>query len=151
MRSSSEEDFKLMEDMFAEPPPPAPPRRSRRKGDADFVVVRGLSGLNAHIVEKRAVAAYPLLLALQQQFEISHKTRVSLTRDVWKAAGDPARHERETVMAHLRRMPDLVLIHEDFRVQFRYRVEKGPLWLQIEAISREGVGPAAGREENGEG
>jgi hypothetical protein len=150
MQNSTEEELKLVaEDIFADPPPVASTPRSRRKNGGDFVFLRGVTGLNAYLVQKRAEAVYPLLLALQQHFDLSRKARVPLTRDVWKMAGDPARHKRETVVAHLRRMPELVTLYEDYRTQFRYRVEKGLLWRHLEEASREGIGPKSGEEKEG--
>jgi hypothetical protein len=141
MQNSQDEVFGLVEDIFADLPPPTPPHRSRRKNGVDFVFLRGVSSLNAYILQKRAAEAFPLLLALQQQFDASRKTQVPITHDVWKTAGDPSKNKRETMMEHLRRLPGLVTLHEDRCARFRYRVEKGTLWLQIEEASREGIGP----------
>ena len=141
MQNSPDEVLELVEDIFADPPPPTHTPRSRRKSGVDFVFLRGVSSLNAYILQKRAVEAFPLLLALQQQFDASRKARVPITDDVWKTAGDPSKNKRETIVEHLRRLPELVTLHEDRCARFHYRAEKGPLWSQIEEASREGIGP----------
>jgi hypothetical protein len=107
--------------------------------NANFILLYGLAGLNAYLIERRAVAALPLLLAVHRRLEMKHKARIAITSDVWKDAGDPSRTTRETMLAHLRRLPELVSIHEVRRVASRYRVEKGPAWRQIERAGREGV------------
>ena len=89
MQNSPDEVLELVEEHLRRPPPPTHTPRSRRKSGVDFVFLRGVSSLNAYILQKRAVEAFPLLLALQQQFDASRKARVPITDDVWKTAGDP--------------------------------------------------------------
>ena len=36
------------------------------------------------------------------------------------------------MLAHLRRVPELVLLHDDRHFTYRYSAEKGPAWLAIE-------------------
>jgi hypothetical protein len=68
------------------------------------------------------------------------ETEVALTAAIWKDAGIPpeAKRTRNTLLAHLRRMPDLVLIREDWTPYFRYRVKRGPAWRRIENAHRKG-------------
>ena len=70
---------------------------------------------------------------------MKRKARVSITSDVWKDAGRPPKNRRVTILAQLRRMPDLVTLHEVRRAASRYRIEKGPAWRKIEKDGREGV------------
>ena len=138
------------DEMFADPPekPSASARRAGKKNDVDFLVLRGVSSLNAYIVRNRAEITLPLLLALQRRFDIPpRKKRVAITRAIWKVAGSPTKNKRVTILAHLRRMPGLVALHEDAHVLFRLRAEKGPTWLQIEEASKAGIGsPDEGEE-----
>jgi len=131
-------------DAYAEPPLPS------EKKAVNFVTLWGLARFSAYLVDHRAEKAVLLLLAIQRRMDVKHKTKVALTSDVWKDAGDPSRTARETILAHLRRMPELVTLHEVRRVASRYRVEKGPMWLQIEKAGRDGVEEEE-EEEEGEG
>ncbi|HZZ25981.1 MAG TPA: hypothetical protein VFE60_27045 [Roseiarcus sp.] len=70
-----------------------------------------------------------------------------LRPEVWKDAGNPSKTKRVTILARLRRMPDLVTLQADPHVMFHYRAEKGPVWLQIEKGNHVGVGD----EEDDEG
>jgi hypothetical protein len=131
-------------DAFAPPPTegpaPPPPTQAEGKVSTNFVTLYGVAGLNTYLVERRALTALPLLLAIQRRLDMKRKARVSITSGVWKDAGNPPRNTRVTMLAHLRRMPELVILHEARRVTSRYRVEKGPAWQQIEKDGREGVG-----------
>lgn len=120
-------------DAYAEPP------LTSEKKAVNFVTLCGLAGFSAYLVEHRAEKAALLLLAIQRRMDMKHRTKVALTPDVWKDAGDPSPPARQTILAHLRRMPELVTLHEVRRVASRYRVEKGPAWLQIEKDGHDGV------------
>jgi hypothetical protein len=99
----------------------------------DFVFLRGMAGLNTYVTKRRAERTLCLLLAFYRRWAMTGRVRVALTASVWRDAGDPSRHARERILAHLRRMhPDLVTIHESRAPHFRYRIAKGPAWLQIE-------------------
>ena len=87
-------------DAYAEPPLPS------EKKAGNFVTLWGLARFSAYLVDHRAEKAVLLLLAIQRRMDVKHKTKVALTSDVWKDAGDPSRTARETILAHLRRMPD---------------------------------------------
>ena len=132
----SNRDFTAVK--FAVPPP-----RGRPWKDTDFVVMYGLygsSGLNAYLVKRRMEKALPLLIAIHLRQGVLGKTRVPLTSGVWKMAGDPSKDTRVTMLAHLRRLPDLVMLREDWHPMFRYRVEKGPAWHAIKKAGKEGRG-----------
>ena len=145
-----ENEINRIEGMFADPPPGGPPTSTpvraamappaRKKTNVDFIFLYGLSGLNAYLVKRRALTALPLLLAIHRRKAVTGKARIAITPAVWKDAGSPSKSTRETMLAHLRRMPDLVSIHEDRNPLFRYRVEKGLAWLRIEKASREKQG-----------
>jgi hypothetical protein len=84
--------------------------------------------------------ALPLLIAIHLRQGVLSKTRVPLASWVWKMAGDPSKNTRVTMLAHLRRLPDLVMLREDRHPMFRYRVEKGPAWHALEKAGKEGRG-----------
>jgi hypothetical protein len=108
-----------------------------------FVLLYGFDTLSAYLFEHEAVIAYPLLLAIHRHLRMAEKREemeVALTAAVWKDAGVPpeARRTRNTILAHLRRMPDLVVFREDWTPYFRYRVRKGPAWRQMEQEAGKG-------------
>jgi hypothetical protein len=127
-------------------PPPSLPRRVGRvsKKAVDFLFLYGLSGLCGYVVERKAEKALPFLLAVGQHLDMAlrrGKKSVAVTKEVWWSAGDPPRNVRMTILAHVSRMPELIILREKRTYASRYRVEKGPLWLQLENDSREGRTP----------
>jgi hypothetical protein len=132
-----------IEDAYADmsepsPTPPGPPSQPKGKNNFNYVTLYGLAGLSAYLLKHRALLAFSLLAAIQRRFATKNEKRAPLVSAVWKDAGNPSKNMRETLLAHLRRMPDLVVLHEDRHVAFRYRVEKGPAWIEIEKAGREG-------------
>jgi hypothetical protein len=122
-----------IEDAYADPP------TGDEKGPAgNFVFLYGIVELSAYLVEHRALPVLSLLLAIHRRQNMSGLAKVALTPAVWKDAGDPPRHTRETLLAHLRRMPGLVLLTEERNLLFRYRVAKGPAWLRMEKVGKRG-------------
>jgi hypothetical protein len=127
---------------MAEPLPPRPPRKPRakrrpRKGEAgEYLHLWGPSELFAYLVERHAITALPLLLAIYPKQDLQKEASVALTRTVWEAAGNPSTRLRRTMLTHLHRLPGLVVIREDRDSVFRYRVEKGPTWRAIERAAK---------------
>jgi hypothetical protein len=123
------------EDAYADMSQPAPRYEKGSKGN--FVFLYGLAALSAYLFEHQAIIAYPLLLALYRHLDMAEKkgeSDVALTAAVWEDAGVPpeAKRTRHTMLAHLRRMPDLVVIHNSRTLFFRYYVTKGPAWRRME-------------------
>lgn len=147
-----------IEDAFAdmsESPPEstAPTPQPDGKNDNSYVLLRGMKGLNAYLVRRRAEIVLPLLLAIQRRLDMSrrtHKTHTPLSSKVWEDAGSPPKNRRVAILAQLRRMPDLVVIREDRHFTFRYRVEKGPTWLQLEKAGPQGEDLKADGDEDEE-
>ncbi len=149
-RMKEENEMYRIEGMFADPPPGGPPTSTPvgasvapppgKKTHVDFIFLYGLSGLNTYLVKHRALTALPLLLAIHRRQDVTGKARIPITPAVWKDAGSPSKSTRESMLAHLRRMPDLVSIQEDRNPLFRYRVEKGLAWRRIEKAGRENQG-----------
>jgi hypothetical protein len=132
----SEDVFK---DAFADPPEfTAAAPRPRGKNRANFILLYGVGGLNTYLVKRRAEITLPLLLALQRRLDLKNEVRVALTPRVWRDAGNPPKNRRVSILAQLRRMPDLVTLHASHHIMYRYRVEKGPAWLRIERDGRAG-------------
>lgn len=130
-----------IEDAFADPPSGSPAHRLRGKNRPNFVLLYGVDGLNAYLVKRRAEITLPLLLALHRRLDMRNGTPAPLTPQVWKDAGSPPKNRRVSILAQLRRMPDLVTLHASHHVMFRYRVERGPAWRQIEKAGRDGRDP----------
>jgi hypothetical protein len=128
-----------IEDAFADMSKP-PPGVS-----TDFVFLRRPGLLIAYLIKYRALMALPLLIAVQRRLDVLKKTRAPLSAKVWKDAGNPSKSLRVTMMAHLRRVPDLVVLREDRHFTFRYSVEKGPAWRGIE---KAGSGERGSTAEN---
>jgi hypothetical protein len=129
-----------VEDAYAdmsEPPPPTP--RARKNDSSIYAKVYGIDGLNTYLVERRAEIVLPLLLAMQRRLAMTTKAVITLSSKVWKDAGNPSKNRRVAIVSHLRRMPDLVVIHEVRRFTSRYRLERGPAWKRIEKDGQEGV------------
>jgi hypothetical protein len=80
------------------------------------------------IVEADAGKALPLILALHRQWRMSRKGSVRLSGSLWYTAGRPTPRERRTILAHLRRVPGLVVVKERRSLSARYDLVKGPLW-----------------------
>jgi hypothetical protein len=119
-----------------------PPEHGNRK-KGNFILLYGVNELNAYLTERQATVVYPLLLTLHRHLDMAEKrgeTEVALTPAVWGDAGLPStmKRTRETVLAHLRSMPELVLIREDRTPYFRYRIAKGPAWRRMEAEAEAG-------------
>jgi hypothetical protein len=107
----------------------------------DFLLLYGLTGLCAYVVERKAEKALPLILAIHRHLAMAAKwkrTSIPITKAVWKSAGNPSKNAREAILAHMESMPELVVFREKRTFASRYRVKKGPLWLQLEKASREG-------------
>jgi hypothetical protein len=134
-----------IEDAFADmskspPESTASAPQPNGKNGANYVTLCGVKGLNAYLVKRRAEITLPLLLAIQRRLDMSRKAHTPLSSKVWEDAGSPPKNRRAAILMRLRQMPHLVAIHEDRHFTFRYRVEKGPAWRQIEKDGREGVG-----------
>jgi hypothetical protein len=136
-----------IEDAFADMSQP-PPGGSKE----NFIRLYGVAELNAYLLERQATIAYPLLLALHRHLDMAEKrgeTEVALTSAVWEDAGVPpkSKRTRETMLAHLRRMPDLVLFHDNRTLFFRYYIGKGPAWRRMEEAGGKGKrGRKSGKE-----
>ena len=115
-----------IEDAYADMSRPLP------GANTDFVFLRCPGGLAAYLVEHKALSAFPLLVAIQRRLDVRKKKRAPLSAKVWRDAGDPPKGVRVTMLAHLRRVPELVLLHDDRHFTYRYSVEKGPAWVAIE-------------------
>jgi hypothetical protein len=80
------------------------------------------------IVETDAGKALPLILALHRQWRMSRRGSARLSGSLWYMAGRPTPRERRTILAHLRRVPGLVVVKERRSLAARYDLVKGPLW-----------------------
>ena len=123
------------EEAYADMSQPAPRRRS---ATGNFILLYGVAKLSAYLVERQATIVYPLLLALHRHLDMAEKRgekEVASTPAVWENAGIPPtlKSTRETILAHLRQMPDLVILHDNGTLFFRYYVRKGPAWRRMEA------------------
>jgi hypothetical protein len=118
-----------IEDAYADMPLSSPPSK------ASFVRLYGFNVLSAYLLEREATIVYPLLLALHRHLDMAEKrgeTEVALTSEVWKDAGTPPKRTRATMLGHLRRMPELVILHNSQTLTFRYYIGKGPAWSRME-------------------
>jgi hypothetical protein len=132
---------------MSEPPPRRLRSRPRKSRNAkkEFIYLHGITGLCAELVKRRAEKVLPLLLAVHRRMDMKEgETSVAITPAMWKTAGNPSSRARVTILAHLKRMPDLVSLSGGHNLAFRYRIGKGPLWQQIEQA---GAGKAQLGEE----
>jgi hypothetical protein len=104
----------------------------RQKANRDFLYLVGFDALAVYVVERHAEKALPLLHAIHRRQMVSGKKSVALTPAVWAEAGNPSQRTRKTVLALLRRMPDLITIREAKSYVYRYYVAKTPLWSTFE-------------------
>jgi hypothetical protein len=110
----------------------------QQKASHKFLFLVGFDALATYVVERRAVSALPLLQAIHRRLLMSGKEDQALTLALWKEAGDPPQRARTTILAHLRRMPDLIAIREAKSFAYRYHVAKGPLWRTFETAKPTG-------------
>jgi hypothetical protein len=116
----------------SEPPP------GYGKGPKEnFVIVYGVDQLNAYLVERQATIVYPLLLTVRRYLRMAERrgeTEVALTAAVWEGVGASSKMKRtrETMLAHIRQMPELVTLRDSRTLMFRYYVGMGPAWRQME-------------------
>jgi hypothetical protein len=126
--------------MFADPPEESEEGEEEELKKANFVHLDGFAELNAYLFQHQAVIVLPLLLAIHRRLDMkgATRTKIALSASVWKDAGLPpaAKRTRETVLAHLRRMPELVTLQRSQSLVFRYYVEKGPAWRKMEEAGR---------------
>jgi hypothetical protein len=78
--------------------------------------------------DAEAWSALPLLLAIYNQMIVRKKPTVSITAKVWEVAEAHTRQERRTMLAALKRIPDLVHLEYRARLASKYRASQGPLW-----------------------
>jgi hypothetical protein len=78
--------------------------------------------------DAEASSALPLLLAIYNQMIVRKRPAVSITAKVWEVAEAHTRQERRTMLAALKRVPDLVRLDYRDRLGSKYRASQGPLW-----------------------
>jgi hypothetical protein len=129
------------EDAYADmsqPPPFEEGTETQQTDSTNFVQLWGLSAFSNYLYAHDAQAAALLLFAIQRHLDMAgngkNEAGVALTAAVWKDAGVPpeAKRTRNTLLAHLHRLPELVTIREDRTPYFRYRIKRGPAWRQME-------------------
>jgi hypothetical protein len=80
------------------------------------------------LVAGGASQALPLVQAMHRRLTMSRGTLIRLDASLWAAAGSPTRRGRRTIVAQLRKLPDLVLIKQKRTPFNHYMLAKGPLW-----------------------
>jgi hypothetical protein len=130
-------------EVCANPPDPEGEHGPPKPTYENFVTLHGVLELNAYVVERRAMTAFPLLLAIHRRMEMAKESSLALGPVIWKEAGDPSPQTRRTMLAHLRRLSELVALRRRPGIGFGYIVDRGPLWLRIERTWRE---KSAGRK-----
>jgi hypothetical protein len=118
----------------------------------NFIRLYGVAALNAYLVSRQATITYPLLLALHRHLDMAEKRgemEVALTSAVWEDAGVPpkSKRTRETMLAHLRRMPDLVVFHDNRTLFSAIILGKGPAWRRMEEAAGKGKRGRKGGKE----
>ena len=113
-------------------------RAKQRKARRDFLHLEGFTPLAAYVVKHHAEKALPLLLVIYRRLLMYERKDLALTAPVWANAGNPSQQTRKTVLALLRRMPDLITIREARNFTYRYRIAKGPLWHTFETTEPAG-------------
>jgi hypothetical protein len=103
----------------------------------------GFAELNAYLYEHGAFIALPLLLAIHRHLDMAEKKgekAAALTAEVWKDTGIPPEEKstRQTILEHLRRMPELVVLREKRTFAYRYCVTKGRVWRRMERANGKG-------------
>jgi hypothetical protein len=78
--------------------------------------------------DAEAWSALPLLLAIYNQMIVRKKPTVSITAKVWEVAEAHTRQERRTMLAALKRVPDLERLEYRVRRGSKYRASQGSLW-----------------------
>ena len=79
-------------------------------------------------VDADAVKALPLVLAIHRQLTMTRRQLTPLNGAIWKAAGNPSHKERETILAKIKMMPDVIRIECHRTATAHYRVGRGGLW-----------------------
>ena len=131
-----------VEQIFADPPTEEElaaaesKRASYQQKRNGFLFLEGFSELNMYLVQRRALLALPLVLAFHRRQAMKQKRLIALVPELWKDAGDPPRHMRETMLKHLRRMPDLIRIHRANSLTIHYLLERGPVWREFRVMAR---------------
>jgi hypothetical protein len=101
-----------------------------QKGRLSYVPRFSLK-LCAAVVAADAERALPLVLALHRKLSVSGTNSATLSPELWRAAGSPSRGKRQTILGHLRKIPDLVQIREHRTPISVYTLAKGRLWREL--------------------
>jgi hypothetical protein len=120
-------------------PPPLPPGdlAATERADREFEAKRRRPYVpkwplwaTRFLVGVGATLALPLVQAMHRRLTMSRakQTLVRLDASLWGAAGNPTQRGRRTILAHLRKLPGLVLIKQKRTPFNHYMLAKGPLW-----------------------
>lgn len=111
----------------AEPPPKARRRgpRSRLHHEEFFM---GPVWLLREINRARAWRALPLILAAYRRMRMRKEDSIALTEQIWAECGEPGEGGRRAVLAQIRKIPGIVVITPEHRLQWRHRLVLGALW-----------------------
>jgi len=80
------------------------------------------------VVRTRAWYALPLILVAHTRMRMKRRQSTPLTRAVWLELGPLNQTERHAVLAHLKRVPQIMELTVERRHRWRYRLSYGPLW-----------------------
>jgi hypothetical protein len=99
--------------------------------------------MHAYLYERGALIALSLMYALQRHLDMAESEGekfVALAAEVWRDAGIPAsaKGTRQTILEHLRQMPELVTLREKRTLEYRYLVAKGRAWRRMEKANGKG-------------
>jgi len=101
--------------------------------DHSFVPIFPLHWL-ALVCEADAYPALPLLLAIRRQFAMKEKGRqrkrkvITLSAEIWEAAGYPSGCARKRALRHLRKLSSIVVMETAQTFTARYCARKGQKW-----------------------
>jgi hypothetical protein len=82
------------------------------------------------VVDARAEVALPLVMAAHRRLTMRRLNMIPLTSSVWQAAGyaDCSKRRRQTAIANLRKIPQVLELKEQRSLSARYHLSYGPLW-----------------------
>jgi len=107
-------------------PPNWPSRFGQKRSERDFIVCP--TWLPREIIRTRAWYALPLVMAAHRRMRMKGRKSIALTSALWFDLGGLDQSERHAIIAHLKKIPQIMIVTPEHRLQWRYRLSYGPLW-----------------------
>jgi hypothetical protein len=108
--------------------PVEPPSKARRHKRLNREFFLAPIWLLKEIKRAHAWRAFPLILAVYRRMRMRETDSVALTEQVWAECDELGQSGRRAVLAQIRKIPGIMVITSEHRLQWRYRLTLGALW-----------------------